>query len=98
DGFKVNFGLIARVYGNGQGEAWTVEDAALKHYVGGRWLVEARERPGETMLGAIPIRKNQVLVLFSDRVSIFDRVSRSWIVVKRAAASAIGPFRKAVRG
>jgi len=57
DGFKVNFDLLAPVYGNGQGEAWTVEDAALKHYVGGRWVVEARQQPGENMLGAIPIRE-----------------------------------------
>jgi signal transduction histidine kinase/CheY-like chemotaxis protein len=98
DGFKVNFDILAPVYGNGRGEAWTVEDAALKRYVGGRWVVETRQQPGETMLGAIPIGEDQVVVLFADRVSIFDRVSRFSTVVMRAAASATGPFRKAVRG
>jgi signal transduction histidine kinase/CheY-like chemotaxis protein/streptogramin lyase len=98
DGFKVNFDLLARVYGNGKGEAWTVENAALKHYVGGRWAVEARQQPGETMLGAIPIPGNLVLVLFVDRVSLFHQASHSWTVIKRAADSAVGPFRKAVRG
>src|SRR5262249_10168620 len=54
---------VARVYTSADGEAWTVENHALKRYRSMRWSVEAPETPDERMIAAMPAGADRVLVL-----------------------------------
>ncbi len=87
-----DWGLMARVHAGGDGEAWTIENHALKRYKGGQWLVEASETPGERMIAAMPAGADRVLVLFSDRLSAFQPSQRSWTAIKRSEDVSIGKF------
>src|SRR5580704_17860735 len=84
--------LMARVHSGGDGEAWTIENHALKRYKGGQWLIEASETPGERMIVAMPAGADRVLVLFSDRLSAFQPSQRSWTTIKRSDDCSIGRF------
>ena len=87
-----DWSLLRRVHADSDGEAWTVENHGLKRYKGGHWLVEASEKPGEQMIVAMPIGSDRVLVLFSDRVCLFQPRLRSWTVVKKSDDVSIGKF------
>jgi signal transduction histidine kinase/ligand-binding sensor domain-containing protein/ActR/RegA family two-component response regulator len=87
-----DWNLMARVHSGGDGEAWTVENHALKRYKGGQWLVEASETPGERMIVAMPAGADRVLVLFSGRLSAFQPSQRSWTAIKRSEDLSIGKF------
>ena len=95
---SVNWSVLARVYASPPGDAWTVEDGALKQYRNRRWIVHATQAPGEQMRAAIPRRPSRILVLFSDRLAEYDTDSRSWTVVKKSAETAVGSFLGMVRG
>jgi signal transduction histidine kinase/ligand-binding sensor domain-containing protein/ActR/RegA family two-component response regulator len=87
-----DWSLLTRVHAGSDGEAWTVENHALKRYRGGRWLVEVSEKPGERMIVAMPAGADGVLVLFSDRLCVFQPRARSLTVVKKSNDVSIGKF------
>jgi signal transduction histidine kinase/CheY-like chemotaxis protein len=87
-----DWNLLTRVHAGGDGDAWAVENHALKRYKDGHWLVEASENPGERMIVAMPAGADRVLVLFSDRLSAFQPSQRSWTAIKRSEDLSIGKF------
>jgi signal transduction histidine kinase/CheY-like chemotaxis protein/ligand-binding sensor domain-containing protein len=85
-------GRLARVYTGADGEAWTVENHALKRYRASRWLVEFPEKPDERMIAAMPAGADRVLVIFSDRLSAYQPTLRKWTVIKNVENASIGEF------
>jgi signal transduction histidine kinase/ActR/RegA family two-component response regulator len=91
-------GVRARVYGGADGDAWTVEEGALWHCTSGRWTAEVASKDAEGMLGAVPAGSKMVLVLFADRLALFDSRDRSWSIVKRRGQTCLGEFLLLVPG
>ena len=87
-----DWSLLARVHAGAGGEAWTIENHALKRFQGGQWRVEASEKPGEPMIVAMPAGAGGVLVLFAGRLSAFQPGRRSWTTLKTSDDSSIGKF------
>ena len=53
---------MARVFANSAGEAWTVEEGALKQYKKGQWVVCYTASAGQRLIAAIPL-DGRVVVL-----------------------------------
>src|SRR5260221_13227630 len=93
-----DWGRLARVYSGASGEAWTVEDHALKRYQASGWMVEVPEKPDEHMIAAMPAGDGRVLVIFSDRLAEYQPKLRTWTALKRVADASIGEFLRMVPG
>jgi signal transduction histidine kinase/ligand-binding sensor domain-containing protein/ActR/RegA family two-component response regulator len=94
-GTAIDWNRLARVYTGPKGTAWTVENHGLMRF-DGVWHIEAQEEAGDTMIAAIPVGAGGVLVLFSDRVALYQTDSRSWHVLK--ASGEIGTFSRMTPG
>jgi len=81
-GSAINWNQAARIYTGPTGTAWTVENHALMRFDGTTWHNEAFEKPGETMIVAMPVSADAVLVLFSDRLALYQTRPREWRVLK----------------
>jgi signal transduction histidine kinase/CheY-like chemotaxis protein len=97
-GIDEDWAKATAVYAGGPGQAWTVEEKALKQFSQGRWVKRATQAAGEEMIAAIPVDRNRVLVLFSDRLAEFDSAGASWKAILDAKHAALGRFRKMTRG
>jgi Signal transduction histidine kinase len=93
-----DWGLAARVHAGSDGEAWTIENHALKRFAGGQWHVEAVEKPGERMIVAAPTSGGRVLVLFADRLTSYQPDLHAWTVMKSSAEGSIGKFLRMAPG
>jgi len=94
----MNWWLLARVHAGTPGEAWTIEDGALKRYADGHWAsLGVPPWPGR-MLTAIPVGADRVWVLAGDRVAEYHPSSQSWTVVKESSATSLGSFTGMVPG
>jgi hypothetical protein len=91
-------GRVARVHTGADGEAWTVENHALKRFRASRWWVEVPEKPKERMIAAMPAGADRVLVTFSDRLSTYQPTLRKWTVIKNVEDASIGEFRQMTPG
>src|SRR5260370_30617784 len=87
-----DWGLTARVHSASDGEAWTIENHALKRFAGGQWHIETAEKTGDRMIAAAPTSGGRVLVLFSDRLTSYQPGSHVWTVMKSSAEGTIGRF------
>src|SRR5271170_3667897 len=81
-GSAIGWSRLARIYPGPSGTAWTVENHALMRFDGATWKTEVREGAGETMIAAIPTGASAVLVLFSDRLALYQTDSHSWRILK----------------
>ena len=97
-GSVVDWGLRARAYGGRSGEGWAVEAGELRRFVSGRWIVEAARTDAGGMLVAVPAGSHGVLVLFADRLALYQPAGRSWKVVKRREETLLGDFLQMVPG
>jgi signal transduction histidine kinase/CheY-like chemotaxis protein/sugar lactone lactonase YvrE len=95
---EVNWNLLAQVQGGTPGEAWTVEDRALKRYQNGRWTACGPPPWNSPMLAAIPMGQARVWVLFRDLLAEFRADTGLWSALKESAETGIGPFSTMVRG
>ena len=84
---------MARVFANSAGEAWTVEEGALKQYKDGRWMVRYTAPAGQRLIAAIPLQ-DRVVVLTQDRLLEYHVASGSWRTLKTSADTRIAPFLK----
>jgi signal transduction histidine kinase len=84
-----HLGRVQALHGD---EAWVAEDHALRRYAAGAWKIAERERPGDAMLAAAPAREGVVLVLFRDRIAVYEAKARSWTVIRSARNGSIGAF------
>ena len=82
---------MARVFANRAGEAWTVEDSALKQYKDGTWVVRYTAPANQRLIAAIPL-DDRVLVLTSDRLMEYHVATGSWRNLKTSADTRIAPF------
>jgi signal transduction histidine kinase/CheY-like chemotaxis protein/ligand-binding sensor domain-containing protein len=90
--------FIASIQSVVPGEIWTVAEGGLKQFRDGAWIVRAPTPAGETMLGALPMRADRILVLFDGRVAAFDAARGSWTTVVDARTSGLDRFTAMVRG
>ena len=91
-------GARARVYGGWDGDAWTVEAGGLWRYSSGSWNLEVAAKDAGGMLAALPAGPRAVLVLFPDRLALFDPLRRSWRVIKRSDQTSLGDLLQLVPG
>src|SRR5260370_26985836 len=87
-----DWGLMARVLAGSDGEAWTIENHALKRFAGGQWHIETAEKTGDRMIATAPTSGGRVLVLFSDRLSSYQPGSHAWTVLKSSAEGSVVKF------
>jgi signal transduction histidine kinase/CheY-like chemotaxis protein len=97
-GSIVDWGLRARAYGARNGEGWAVEAGELRRFVSGRWIVEVAKTDARGMLVAVPAGPHGVLVLFADRLALYDPAGRAWKVIKRRKETQLGDFLQIVPG
>jgi signal transduction histidine kinase/CheY-like chemotaxis protein/ligand-binding sensor domain-containing protein len=97
-GAILDWGLRARAYGTQNGEGWALEAGDLRHYVSGGWRVEVAKRDAPGMLAAVLAGSRGILVLFSDRVTLYDPLARTWNVVKWRRQTQLGEFLQIVPG
>jgi signal transduction histidine kinase/CheY-like chemotaxis protein/ligand-binding sensor domain-containing protein len=90
--------FIAGIQSVVPGQIWTVSEGGLKQFRDDTWVVRAPTPPGETMLSALPMRAERVLVLFAGRVAAFDAARATWTTVLDARTSGLGRFSAMVRG
>jgi hypothetical protein len=88
---------MARVNAGILGDAWTVEDGALKEYRQGRWMVHDSQPADGALIGAIP-RGACVVVLSRYSVMEYRPWTRAWRRIRAARESVIAPFRRMTRG
>jgi signal transduction histidine kinase/CheY-like chemotaxis protein/ligand-binding sensor domain-containing protein len=84
-GPTISWNRLARIYTDPAGTAWTVENHALMSFAGSAWRNEALEAPGDTMIAAMPAGAGEVLVLFANRLALYQPGSRAWRVLKTGA-------------
>jgi len=94
-GSTIDWNQLARIYTGPAGTAWTVENHALVRFDGSAWRSEAAEEPGDTMIAAMPA-DGGVLVLFADRLALYEPDSRVWRVLKTSRE--LGTFSRMVPG
>jgi signal transduction histidine kinase/CheY-like chemotaxis protein len=95
-GSAIVWNRMARVYPGLKGTAWTVENHALMRFDGTTWNTEVREEPDDTMVAAIPASATAVLVLFSNRLTLYQTDSHSWRVLK--TCQELGTFSRMIPG
>ena len=93
-----DWGLRARAYGARNGEGWAVEAGQLRRFVSGRWIVEVAKTEARGMLAAVPAGSHGVLVLFADRLALYQPAGRAWKVMKRREETRLGDFLQIVPG
>jgi len=96
-GSPPDYKSISPVYLTSTGEAWTVEDKALKQFRKGQWTIRATPAPGEVMITAIPLDGDHVVVLFQDHVAEFDASRNQWSSIVQEKQAGLGAFRRMVR-
>jgi signal transduction histidine kinase/ligand-binding sensor domain-containing protein len=95
----IDWSRLAGIYEDRGGNPWTVENHGLIRYDGVRWIIEAREAPGEQMLVAVPAAAGGgVLVLYADRLGLYNPASKAWSVLRTAEQCGIGAFSRLVPG
>ena len=97
-GSIADWGLRARAYGARNGEGWAVEAGELRRFVSGRWMVEVAKTDARGMLAAVPAGSHGVLVLFADRLALYDPAGRAWKAIKRREETRLGDFLQIVPG
>jgi hypothetical protein len=95
-GATIVWNRLARIYTGPTGTPWTVENHALMRFDGTGWHNEANEEPGDTMIAAMPAGAAAVLVLFANRVALYETESRMWRVLK--TSQELGVFLRMVPG
>jgi len=93
----VNWLLLARVHADQYG-AWTIEDGVLKQWTDQKWTAHPIPDWKQPARAAIPIRRDTVWVLFSNRVAEYHTHTNTWQVLKEGSSAAVGEFRTMVRG
>ncbi|MBS1830826.1 MAG: response regulator [Acidobacteria bacterium] len=94
----VNTSRTTRVWPDGEGRAWTVENAALMYFDGDRWREVLQESKGRPMLGAIPGPGRSAFVLRGDGLEGYDPRTGAVHVVRASGAGGIGAFRAMIPG
>jgi signal transduction histidine kinase/CheY-like chemotaxis protein/streptogramin lyase len=97
-GSIADWGLRARAYGARNGEGWAMEAGELHRFVAGRWIVEVAKTDARGMLAAVPAGSHGVLVLFADRLALYQPAGRAWNVIKRRKETRLGDFLQVVPG
>ena len=97
-GSIVDWGIRARAYGARNGEGWAVEAGELRRFVSGRWIVEVAKTDARGMLAAVPAGSHGVLVLFADRLALYQPAGRAWKAIKRREETRLGDFLQIVPG
>lgn len=97
-GANIDWGHVSGIYEDRSGKAWTVENRTLTRFDGVRWAVEAVEARGEQMIDAIPSFPGGVLVLYADRLALYNPTSKTWSVIRTAAACGLGSFSRMAPG
>jgi signal transduction histidine kinase/ActR/RegA family two-component response regulator/streptogramin lyase len=97
-GSIVDWGLRARAYGARNGEGWAVEAGEFRRFVSGHWIVEVAKTDAPGMLVAVPAGSYGVLVLFADRLALYQPAGRSWKAIKRREETRLGDFLQMVPG
>jgi signal transduction histidine kinase/CheY-like chemotaxis protein len=97
-GSIADWGLRARAYGARNGEGWAVEAGELRRFTQGRWTVEVARKDAQGMLVAVPAGSHGVLVLFSDRLALYQPAGRAWKAIKRREETRLGDFLQLVPG
>jgi len=95
-GSTIDWNRLARIYTDPSGTPWTVEGHALMRFDGSVWRNEAIEKPGDRMIAAVPAGARAVLVLFADRVALYEKESREWRVL--TTSERLGAFSRMVPG
>jgi len=95
-GSTIDWNRMARIYTGPTGTAWTVEDHALMRFDGSIWRYEARESSGDRMIAAMPAGAGAVLVLFADRLALYQTESHEWKVLK--TSERLGTFSRMTPG
>jgi signal transduction histidine kinase/CheY-like chemotaxis protein len=94
----IDWGLRARAYGARNGEGWAVEAGQLRRFVSGRWIVEVAKTDAPGILVAVPAGSQGVLVLFADRLALYQPTGHAWKVLKRQKETQLGDFLQMVPG
>jgi signal transduction histidine kinase/ActR/RegA family two-component response regulator len=97
-GSIADWGLRARAYGARNGEGWAVEAGELRRFVAGRWIVEVAKTDARGMLVVVPAGSHGVLVLFADRLALYQPAGRAWKAIKRREETRLGDFLQMVPG
>jgi ligand-binding sensor domain-containing protein len=97
-GTDIDWSRFAGIHEDRAGTAWTVENHALMRYDGVRWNVEAAEARGDRMIEAVPTASGGVLVLFADRLALYNPALKKWSVVRTAQECGLGMFSRIVAG
>jgi signal transduction histidine kinase/CheY-like chemotaxis protein len=97
-GSIIDWGLRARAYGGRNGEGWAVEAGELRRFVSGRWIAEVADTDAPGILVAVPAGSHGVLVLFADRLALYQPTGRIWKVIKRQKETQLGDFLQVVPG
>src|SRR5258708_4023503 len=94
----IDWSRFAGIHEDRAGIAWTVENRALMRYDGVRWSSEAAEARGERMIEAVPTPSGGVLVLYADRLALYNPALKKWSVVRTAGECGLGLFSRIVAG
>jgi signal transduction histidine kinase/CheY-like chemotaxis protein len=94
----LDWGIRARAYGARNGEGWAVEAGELRRFVSGRWTVEVAKTDAPGILVAVPAGSQGVLVLFADRLALYQPAGHAWKVIKRGTETVLGDFLQMVPG
>jgi signal transduction histidine kinase/ActR/RegA family two-component response regulator len=97
-GADIDWSRFAGIHEDRAGIAWTVENHALMRYDGVRWNVESSEAPGERMIEAVPSASGSVLVLYADRLALYNPILKKWSVVRTAGECGLGLLSRIVGG
>ena len=95
-GGAIVWSQLAAIYAGPTGIAWTIENHELMRFDGALWTSLAKEEPGDTMIAAMPVGTDAVLVLLADRIALFQPSSHSWRILKTSLE--IGSFSHMVPG
>jgi len=94
----IDWGLRARAYGALNGEGWAVEAGELRRFVSGHWIVEVARADAQGILATVPAGSHGVLVLFPDRLALYQPAGRAWKVMKWGKETKLGDFLQMVPG
>lgn len=85
-----------RVWPDGRGQAWSVENHALMRLRGGKWEIAVGGALGQEMIEALPIDPGRVLVLFGNRLELYEENWGSWRRIR--SEGGIGKYRTMTAG
>ena len=81
-----------RVWPDGMGGAWTVENRSLMRFEGDKWKVEWRGENEDEPIDMARVGKDRLVVLFAGRIAIYEIAAKHWVKLREAREGRIGRF------